>query len=136
MSKKKILIPKGLIFLVLEDTLTMREAVVNQLKKMGFSGQIFEAEKLAEAKDIIKNEKIEFIISDWNLPDGTGYDFLIEIRANPKYSKVPFLMVTTENGIKEVIDAIKEGASNYLIKPWEEVSFIEKLLYAWEKHQD
>ena len=45
-------------------------------------------------------------------------------------------MVTTENGIKEVIDAIKEGASNYLIKPWEEVSFIEKLLYAWEKHQE
>ena len=44
-------------------------------------------------------------------------------------------MVTTENGIKEVIDAIKEGASNYLIKPWEESAFIEKLLYAWEKHQ-
>ena len=37
MGKKKILIPKGLTFLVLEDTLTMREAVVNQLKKMGFS---------------------------------------------------------------------------------------------------
>lgn len=136
MGKKKILIPKGLTFLVLEDTLTMREAVVNQLKKMGFSGAIFEAEKVSEAKELIKNEKIDFIVSDWNLPDGTGFEFLKEIRANPKYSKVPFLMVTTENGIKEVIDAIKEGASNYLIKPWEEVSFIEKLLYAWEKHQD
>jgi len=135
MAKKKILIPKGLTFLILEDTLTMREAVVNQLKKMGFSGLIFEAEKVEEAKDIIKNEKIDFIISDWNLPDGTGFDFLKEIRLNPKYTSVPFLMVTTENGIKEVIDAIKEGASNYLIKPWEEVSFIEKLLYAWEKHQ-
>ena len=136
MAKKKVLIPKGLTFLVLEDTLTMREAVVNQLKKMCFSGPIFEAEKVSEAKDIIKNEKIDFIVSDWNLPDGTGFEFLKDIRANPKYSDVPFLMVTTENGIKEVIDAIKEGASNYLIKPWEEVSFIEKLLYAWEKHQE
>ena len=135
MSKKKILIPKGLTFLVLEDTETMREAVVNQLKKMGFNGAIFEAEKVAEANEIIKAETINFIISDWNLPDGTGFEFLKDIRNNPKYSDVPFLMVTTENGIKEVIDAIKEGASNYLIKPWEEVSFIEKLLYAWEKHQ-
>ena len=134
MGTKKVLIPKSLSFLVLEDTLTMREAVVNQLKKMGFTGKILEAEKVQEAKEILKKEEVSFIISDWNLPDGTGFEFLKEVRAESKYDNTPFLMVTTENGIKEVIDAIKEGASNYLIKPWEEVSFIEKLLYAWEKH--
>ncbi|MAW07366.1 MAG: hypothetical protein CME61_03675 [Halobacteriovoraceae bacterium] len=134
MGTKKVLIPKSLSFLVLEDTLTMREAVVNQLKKMGFTGKILEAEKVQEAKEILQKEEVSFIISDWNLPDGTGFEFLKEVRAESKYDNTPFLMVTTENGIKEVIDAIKEGASNYLIKPWEEVSFIEKLLYAWEKH--
>ena len=134
MATKKVLIPKNLTFLVLEDTQTMREAVVNQLKKMGFVGEIFEAEKVSEAQSIIESEKIDFIVSDWNLPDGTGFEFLKDIRSKSKYENIPFLMVTTENGIKEVIDAIKEGASNYLIKPWEEVSFIEKLLYAWEKH--
>ena len=134
MATKKVLIPKGLSFLVLEDTQTMREAVVQQLKKMGFSGNIFEAEKVSEAKEIIQKENIDFIVSDWNLPDGTGFEFLKDIRAMSKYEETPFLMVTTENGIKEVIEAIKEGASNYLIKPWEEVSFVEKLLYAWEKH--
>ena len=113
----------------------MREAVVKQLKKMGFSGTIHEAEKVSEASEIIQSHQIQFIISDWNLPDGTGFDFLKSVRSISNYQETPFLMVTTENGIKEVIDAIKEGASNYLIKPWEESSFIEKLLYAWEKHQ-
>ena len=134
MATKKVLIPKGLSFLVLEDTQTMREAVVQQLKKMGFVGNIFEAEKVSEAQEIMNSEKIDFIVSDWNLPDGTGFEFLKDIRSKTQFEDIPFLMVTTENGIKEVIDAIKEGASNYLIKPWEEVSFIEKLLYAWEKH--
>ena len=115
--------------------LSMREAVVKQLKKMGFSGEIKEAENVAEALKIVETNQIQFIISDWNLPDGTGFEFLKSVRKMPNYIDTPFLMVTTENGIKEVIDAIKEGASNYLIKPWEESAFIEKLLYAWEKHQ-
>ena len=135
MATKKVMIPKSLTFLVLEDTLSMREAVVKQLKKMGFSGEIKEAENVAEAVKIVETNQIQFIISDWNLPDGTGFEFLKSVRKMPNYIDTPFLMVTTENGIKEVIDAIKEGASNYLIKPWEESAFIEKLLYAWEKHQ-
>ena len=58
MGTKKVLIPKSLSFLVLEDTLTMREAVVNQLKKMGFTGKILEAKKFKRQKKSFRMKKL------------------------------------------------------------------------------
>ena len=135
MVKKRILIPKNLNFLILEDTPSMMEAVVQQLKKMGFTGEINQAETVESATKISSEKKIDYFICDWNLPDGTGYEFLMSIKAQHKYKNTPFLMVTTEDGIKEILNAIREGASNYLVKPWDQQSFLEKLLYGWEKHQ-
>ena len=122
--------------MILEDTPSMMEISVKQLRKMGFSGEIHQVENVASAKITCQENKIDYFISDWNLPDGTGFDFLKYIKSQNIYKNAPFLMVTTEDGIKEILNAIREGASNYLVKPWDETSFIEKLLYGWEKHQE
>ena len=134
MALKKVEIPKEITFLVLEDTQSMREAAVAQLRSMKFSGKIFEAEKVEEAMSIMTQESLDFVISDWNLPDGTGVEFLKSFRKMTKYFETPFLMVTTENEVGKMLDAVREGASSYLVKPWDASEFKEKVMTAWEKH--
>jgi two-component system, chemotaxis family, chemotaxis protein CheY len=134
MAKRKIIIPKTVSFLVLDDMEVMREAVIEQLNRMGFKGSIHEAEDVQGARDLIKSEKIEYVLSDWNLPDGTGFEFLEEVRAMIKHKETPFLMITTENGISDILNAMDAGCSNYLIKPWTPKDFMNAFLIAWDKH--
>ena len=130
----KIEIPGDLVFLNLDDIESVRTLVTKQLQTLGFQGKILEAENVTAAKNIIATQSVDFIISDWNLPDGTGLEFLKEVRKNIKFKETPFLMVTTEDAISNILEAVNEGASNYLVKPWKADEFNEKLSYAWTKH--
>ncbi len=132
--KKKISIPKNTNFLIIDDLASFRSSTVALLNKMGFGGNYLEAESFQKAMEIIPGAKIQFFLCDWNLPDGTGFDLLKKIRLIPRYKETPFLMITTEDAISNVLDAISAGASNYLIKPWDEKSFVEALTTAWMKH--
>lgn len=77
---------------------------------------------------------VDFIISDWNMPGKTGFEFLKWVRAQDKYAKLPFLILTTENEQEKILDAISEGASNFLLKPWEEEDLSEKIQLAFQQH--
>jgi two-component system chemotaxis response regulator CheY len=126
-------------FLTIDDYSSIRIMIKTQLKEFGFKGEIFEAENVDQAIAVM-NEKqnsetpIQFIISDWNMPGKSGLDFLKWCREQTAFKTIPFLMLTTENEQDHVLDAIKEGASNYLIKPWSKKSLSEKIAKCWEKH--
>jgi two-component system, chemotaxis family, chemotaxis protein CheY len=126
-------LPLNLTFLVLDDLESYRVAGIKALKNLHFSGPFLEAEDVTGAKKIILEKKVDFILSDWNLPDGTGLEFLKFVRAQSHYKKVPFLMITTENEITNVLTAIGEGASNYLVKPWDDKGFLEAITSSWDK---
>ncbi len=134
MEVNKVTMPENISFLNLDDIESIRLMVTKQLRSIGFQGEIIDAADVASAKAAIEASNIDFIISDWNLPDGTGFDFLKEVRANPKYKDTPFLMITTEDAVTNILEAINEGASNYLVKPWKPEEFNEKLSYSWLKH--
>lgn len=108
---------KNLPILVVDDFATMRKIVRKHLSSLGFEN-ITEAEDGDIALEKLNASQFELIISDWNMPNMMGLDFLKEVRSNDIYREVPFLMVTAESQKGNVLDAAQAGASNYIIKPF------------------
>lgn len=125
--------PKDMNFFILEDTPLFQKKMVDSLNDIGFSGNVTVADNMAMAYKKLAENKTNFILSDWNLPDGKGIDFLKKIRADSNYDGVPFIMVTTMDGVDEIIDAAQIGADDYIIKPWEEDEFAKKISSAYQK---
>ncbi|MEA1973280.1 MAG: response regulator [Candidatus Cloacimonadota bacterium] len=105
-------------FLVVDDSPTMRRIVVNTLKRIGYR-DIVDAEHGQEALDILKtDESISFIITDWNMPVMDGLHFVQAVRSNDNFKKLPILMVTTRSVKEDIIEAMKAGVNNYVVKPF------------------
>jgi two-component system chemotaxis response regulator CheY len=113
--------------LVVDDFPTMRRIVKTLLRQNGFTNFI-EAEDGAQAYETLKsNPDVEFIVSDWNMPNMTGIEFLKTVRNDPKFKHLPFLMVTAEAEKENIIEAVKSGVSNYVVKPFTGQTLGEKL---------
>lgn len=110
-------VDENLPILVVDDFSTMRRILKTCLQQLGFTN-IAEADDGVNAMAKLRQSEFKLIISDWNMPNMMGIDLLKAIRADDKYKSVPFVMVTAE-GLKEnVMEAIKAGASNYVVKPF------------------
>ena len=123
--------------LVVDDMLTMRKIVKKQLGDWGCTN-IQEADDGATAWPILlqalaNNQRIDFVISDWNMPKVTGMELLKQVKSHPELKDTPFLMVTAEAEQKNVIEAVKAGVSNYIIKPFAPATLIEKIEKIFEK---
>ncbi|MBW2599305.1 MAG: response regulator [Deltaproteobacteria bacterium] len=119
-------IDKNMKILVVDDFATMRKVIKNLLKQVGYIN-IVEADDGVAALRILKSQKMDFIISDWNMPNMNGLEFLKAVRADNELSGLPFLMVTAE-GLKEnVVLAVKAGVSNYIVKPFTAEVLNEKI---------
>lgn len=103
--------------LVVDDFSTMRRIVKNILRQIGFSN-IDEAEDGNGALSKLRSDKYELVISDWNMPNMTGLDLLKAIRADGVLNNIPVLMVTAEAKKENVVEAIKHGVNNYIVKPF------------------
>jgi two-component system chemotaxis response regulator CheY len=112
--------------LVVDDFATMRRIVKGVLKQLGFSS-IIEAEDGSGALETLKNEKVGLIVSDWNMPKMTGLDLLKAVRGDDDLKGIPFIMVTAEGQKDNVVEAVKAGVSNYIVKPFTPETFSEKL---------
>lgn len=112
--------------LVVDDFSTMRRIVKNTLRQIGFT-TIEEAEDGQKAFDRLMSEKFDFVVSDWNMPNMTGIDLLRKVRAEPSLKHLPFLMVTAEAKQENVVEAIKAGVSNYIVKPFTVATLQEKI---------
>ncbi|MBF0505285.1 MAG: chemotaxis response regulator CheY [Nitrospirae bacterium] len=113
--------------LVVDDFPTMRRIVKNLLKQLGFEN-IDEAEDGTQALQRLKGGNYGLVISDWNMPNMEGIELLRNVRkeADPLKS-IPFLMVTAEAEKEKVIEAIKAGVDNYIVKPFTAEILKEKL---------
>jgi two-component system chemotaxis response regulator CheY len=118
--------------LVVDDFATMRKIIRNVLKQIGFE-DIAEAEDGAAALQILKTEKVGLVVTDWNMPNMSGLDLLRKIRQNSQFAEVPVLMVTAE-GLKEnILEAVKAGVSNYVVKPFTAEVLQEKIEAIFKK---
>ncbi|MCG6906204.1 MAG: response regulator [Desulfobacteraceae bacterium] len=112
--------------LIVDDFATMRRILKNILKKIGFT-DIIEADDGSNALKVLEKEKVDLVISDWNMPKMTGIEFLKAVRANTAFKDLPFLMVTAEAQKQNIIEAVQAGVSNYVVKPFTEEVITEKL---------
>ncbi len=103
--------------LVVDDFSTMRRIVKNILRQLGFMN-IIEADDGSTAWEIINKEKIDFIVSDWNMPIMTGIELLRKVRSTDHLAQTPFLMVTAEAQQENILEAVQAGVSNYIVKPF------------------
>jgi len=107
--------------LVVDDFEMMRFVLTKALREMGVS-DVEEAEhgkqaidKLADAD--VAGKPFDIVFCDWNMPEATGMEVLQFCRVMPTYQKMPFVMVTAEAESQNVIQAIKSGANDYIVKP-------------------
>jgi two-component system chemotaxis response regulator CheY len=112
--------------LVVDDFATMRKILRNILKQIGFE-DIIEADDGSAALRMIKNETVGLVITDWNMPNLNGLGLLQEIRQNPRTAKIPVLMVTAEGLKDNVLEAVKAGVDNYVVKPFTAEILQEKI---------
>ncbi|MBC7103440.1 MAG: response regulator [Parvibaculum sp.] len=103
--------------LIVDDYKTMLRIVRNLLSKLGFS-DIDEATDGTDALAKLKSRRYALIISDWNMQPMTGYELLQKVRADASTKSLPFVMVTAESKVENVIAARKAGVNNYIIKPF------------------
>ena len=83
-----------------------------------------------EALEILSKscKEIDLILLDWNMPEMSGYDVLVEIKSNDKYKNIPVMMVTTEGQKSSIVAAVRAGADNYLTKPFTVEELESKIL--------
>ena len=116
----------SITILVVDDFSTMRKIIKNNLKQLGFSN-IIEAEDGQLALEELKKNKVDLIISDWNMPNINGLELLKAVRGDEGLKQIPFVMVTAEGQKDNVMEAAKAGVSNYIVKPFTPDTFEEKL---------
>ncbi|MDR2485384.1 MAG: response regulator [Treponema sp.] len=113
--------------LVVDDSRIMRNIVKNTFSLMKIPCQFLEAANGKEALQHVQNQKVDLVLLDWNMPELSGIDFLKQVRAQPEYAQIPIIMVTSEAAKYNVIEALKTGATDYIIKPVSEKNFREKM---------
>jgi len=125
------------LFLVVDDFESMRRVTINQLKQL--AGQRFlEAANGAEALKILEREPVTMVLSDWNMPVMSGLELLLTVRADRKFFRLPFLMITAEAERQRVEQAIRAGVSELLVKPYTAARFGERVERAldWQPRHD
>ena len=103
--------------LVVDDFGTIRRIIKNILLEIGYHN-IEEAEDGEIALQKLKAGGIEFVITDWNMPNMSGLELLTAVRLDEALKNIPVLMVTAEAAKENVINAVQAGVSNYIVKPF------------------
>lgn len=112
--------------LAVDDSPTMRRIIINTLKRAGY-GDVTEASDGKDALAKLKVDKFNFVITDWNMPEMDGLTFVTNIRKTPEYKDLPILMVTTRSVKDDIIEAMKAGVNNYIVKPFTPETLKEKI---------
>lgn len=116
----------NLSILVVDDFSSMRKLISNILAQLGYSN-IIEADDGARALDILQHERVDLVITDWNMPQMSGLDLLKAIRASKTLKSLPVLMVTAEAVQESILQAAQAGVNNYIIKPFDAKTMAAKI---------
>jgi two-component system chemotaxis response regulator CheY len=127
---------KNTRILIVDDMMTMRKLIAKTCKELGFTDLTEAADGALAWKAVdLANPPFGLVISDWNMPNSTGLDFLRKVRADGRFASLPFVMVTAEAEQSQIMEAIKAKVSNYLVKPFTSDALKEKLELVYQKHQ-
>ena len=92
-----------------------------------------EAQNGKEAYNKLEKGGFDFAIVDWNMPELTGIELVHKIKANDALKNVKILMLTAESEKEKVIEAIRAGVNNYIIKPFSPDMLEKKIREIYQK---
>lgn len=113
--------------IVIDDSSAMRMILKRIVADLGFD--VTQAVHGRDALDKMEaaGHPFDVALVDWNMPEMNGLEFIQAVRADPRYSRLTLLMVTTESEQSQVVRALAAGAHEYLIKPFTPDAVAEKL---------
>ena len=122
MTNKKVL--------VVDDSSTMRRIIAKALLDLGINDDnIIQAVDGLDALGKLKSSQtFDLILTDWNMPKMDGLALVHNLKSIPKSKNIPIVMITTEGSKGEVIEALKSGVNNYIVKPFNVETLKTKLL--------
>ncbi len=103
--------------LVVDDSQVVRSLVRSALREMGIFETI-EATNGLEALRWLEREMFDLVISDLNMPQMNGLQLLVRLRTGDWQKQTPFVMLTADGNKENVLEAVKQGASSYIVKPF------------------
>jgi len=103
--------------LIVDDMRPIRTSMKSILERLGFTN-IAEASDGLEALSLLKQEKQDLLITDWNMPNMDGISLVRMVRADEGMKHMPIVMLTAEAERDHVVEAIKVGISDYIVKPF------------------
>ena len=105
--------------LVVDDSLPMRSIIIRTIKASGFSdAEFLEAENGKKALEMLANEWVDLVVTDYNMPDMNGMELIKEMKRDEVLHAIPVLVVTTEGSQQKVEEFIEKGAAGYVKKPF------------------
>jgi len=113
-------------FLVVDDATFIRDLVKKQLRDGIPGSEVFDATDGRRAIAQLKKQKVDVILSDWEMPNMSGEEFLQWLRSEEDYCDTPFIMVTSRGDRDHVMKAIKAGASDFITKPFNAEELLKK----------
>jgi two-component system chemotaxis response regulator CheY len=116
--------------LVVDDSAVMRKVVIGALSRADIT-DVDQAADGQEAVRAVESSDYDLVLMDWNMPNMLGIDAVKAIRALGK--TMPIIMVTTEAEKSRVVEALKAGANNYIIKPFEPATIVQKITEVLDK---
>ncbi len=111
--------------LLVEDTLTQALLIQHQLKRAGYSVKLARSAKAAI--DELSRDSYGLILSDINMPEMNGFELCKHIKAADDLKEIPFVLLATPVEKDEIIKMIESGADNFILKSYDEASFLAKL---------
>ncbi|MDY7030464.1 MAG: response regulator [Thermodesulfobacteriota bacterium] len=114
--------------LIVDDSLPMRSVIKKTIKASGFKvGQIFEASNGEDALNILRDEWLDLVLTDYNMPDMNGLQLMTEMKKDELMKAIPVIMITTEGSQRRVAEFMEEGAEDYIKKPFTPEQIKQKL---------
>ena len=117
---------KNLKILVVDDFSATRTILINQLSNLGYSNT-FVSEDGFSALARLKSSLFDLVVTDLSMSDMSGLDLLKKIRTDSELKHIPVLMITSEDLQGNIITAIKAALNDYIIRPFREQTFKQKL---------
>jgi len=112
--------------LIVDDSRAMRHILRKIVEPMGF--QIAEAGNGLEGLERLNEiPNMELVLVDWNMPEMNGFEFVKAVRANPAYTGMKLVMVTTETEPSKMARALMAGVDEFLMKPFTSEMLLDKL---------
>lgn len=123
---------EGGYVLIVDDSSTMRKVISNTLRQFGII-RVIEAEDGKQALQQLETEKITLIFSDWDMPNMDGMTLLEKVKGDGRFQSIPFIMVSTIVGDREMESVYEKGVDGYIAKPFSKIELKKTLEKLYKK---